>query len=134
MSATQTLSYITLELLTPSGPQHCKVSVAPPHKPTADEIPVIDLSTLDGDYAARKALSTKIKAAAENTGFFYVKNHGVPETLIHRALDKVKTLFSQPLEEKEKISCTLRSQASGYHGLGSSQINRKETRGMFPAA
>lgn len=71
-SAAPTLSYTILEPLTPTGPQYRKVSVAPPRTSTADEIPIIDLSTLDGDWAARQALATKVKAAAENTGFFYV--------------------------------------------------------------
>lgn len=67
-----------LELRTAYGPVFRDVLTTPPRDCTAEEIPIIDLthmfSTKLGD---RKELSKQIRAAAVNTGFFYVKNHGL---------------------------------------------------------
>ncbi|KAK9799919.1 hypothetical protein SCARD494_01712 [Seiridium cardinale] len=123
-----TMAYTTIELLTPQGPEFRQVSTAAPRPPTADEMPLIDLSSIDGDLEARKALALKIKAAAENTGFFYIHNHGIPERLIQDALDQMKQFFSQPLSEKEKASFRVSGHSSGYHGLKSGQINKTESR------
>lgn len=130
MSATQTMSYTTLELATAEGPQYRQVATTPPRKPTAEEIPIIDLSNLDGDFKSRAAIAAKVKAAAENTGFFYVKNHGISESTIRGALGRVKDFFDQPSEEKEEVLFSKCGRAGGYHGLGSTQINRTETAGM----
>lgn len=49
-------------------------------------IPVIDIAALSGDdRAAFEAAARKIAEACETVGFFYIKNHGVPEALIERA-------------------------------------------------
>jgi isopenicillin N synthase-like dioxygenase len=125
------MTYTTLELATAEGPQYRQVSTAPPRKPTAEEIPIIDLSNLDDDYASRAAIAAKVKVAAENTGFFYVKNHGISESMISSALDRVKTFFDQTPEEKEEILFSRCGRAGGYNGVGSTQINKTETAGMY---
>lgn len=124
------MTYTTLELATAEGPQYRQVATTPPRKPTAEEIPIIDLSNLDGNYESRAAIAAKVKAAAENTGFFYVKNHGIPERIISGAMDRVKAFFDQSLNEKEEVLFSKCGRAGGYHGLGSTQINRTETAGM----
>ena len=129
MSSTQTTTYTRLELATAEGPQYRKVATTPPRKPTAEEIPIIDLSNLDGDFASRAAIAAKVKAAAENTGFFYVKNHGIPESIISGAMDRVKAFFDQTPEQKDEVLFSRCGRAGGYHGLGSTQINRTETPG-----
>lgn len=131
MSAIETLTYTTLELATPNGPVYRRVATTPPRKPTSEEIPVIDLSNLDGDLTSRKAIAAKVRAAAENTGFFYVKNHGIPDGRILGALEKVKTFFEQPPEEKERILFSKCGKAGGFHGVGATQLNKTETAGMF---
>jgi isopenicillin N synthase-like dioxygenase len=130
MSTTQTMSYTTLELATAEGPVYRQVSTAPPRKPTAEEIPVVDLSNLDGDFASRAAIAAKVKVAAENTGFFYVKNHGISESTIRNALDRVQAFFDQSQEVKEEILFSKCGRAGGYNGVGSTQINKTETAGM----
>jgi isopenicillin N synthase-like dioxygenase len=114
-------TYTTVELLTPHGPEYRRVSTAPARKPVDDEIPVIDLSTLDGDLAARQALAARICSAAENTGFFYVSNHGIPDEVIQRAFKQAQRFFALPLEEKHSIS--------RYRGVDSTQINKTESEG-----
>lgn len=130
MSATQTLEYTTLELATPNGPVLRRVATKPPRKPTAEEIPIIDLSNIDGDHASRKAIAAKVRVASENTGFFYVKNHGIPDDKITGVLDRVKTFFDQPSEKKEEVLFSRCGKAGGYHGIGATQLNKTETAGM----
>jgi hypothetical protein len=127
MSATQT--YTTVELNTGTGPVYRKVSTAPPRKPTADEIPIIDLSEIDGSLENRVAIAAKIRKAAENTGFFYVSNHGIEEELIQRSLEKFKTFMAQPLDQKKRASSDKSGMGIGYKGLKSTQINRSEMSG-----
>ncbi|KAE8153270.1 2OG-Fe(II) oxygenase superfamily protein [Aspergillus avenaceus] len=125
--ATQT-EYTHVELLTLKGPEYRRVSTAPPRPPTNDEIPVIDLSPIDGDQQARGELATKVRAAAENTGFFYIKNHGISEELIGDALSQAKAFFNQSVDEKKKVDRKKFKHFAGYHGLGSTQINRTESQ------
>lgn len=126
--ATQ-LEYTQIELLTLNGPEFRRVSTAPPRPPTENEIPVIDLSAIDGDLEARKNIASKIRAAAENTGFFYIENHGIPEELIQRALSQAQAFFNQSDEDKELTSSKRSKLSDGWHGLGTTQINKTETLG-----
>lgn len=122
------VTYTTVELLTPKGPEFRKVSTAPPRPATDEEIPRIDLSAIDGDLESRKAIAAKIREAAMNTGFFYIHNHGIPEELIEGALTHVKEFFDQPLAEKEKVKISISGKSVGYTGVGRTQINKTETK------
>ncbi|KAJ5167959.1 uncharacterized protein N7482_003553 [Penicillium canariense] len=120
--------YTQVELLTLHGPEFRRVSTAPPRPPTEDEIPIIDLGTIDCGFQARKDIASQVKAAAENTGFFYIKNHGIPEELLQRALSKAQAFFAQTDEQKELVSNKKSTHADGFHGVGSTQVNKTETR------
>lgn len=125
-----TTEYTQVELLTLHGPEFRRVSTAPPRLPTEDEIPIIDLSSIDDGVEARKAIASHVRSAAENTGFFYIKNHGISEELISRAHAVAQTFFGQTDEQKELVSHEKSGLADGYHGVGSTQINKTETRGL----
>lgn len=72
-----------LELRTAYGPVFRDVLNTPPRDCTAEEIPIIDLSPLYSEHLEdRKALAKEVRAAAVNTGFFYIKNHGIDEQTI----------------------------------------------------
>ena len=60
-----------------------------------------------------------------------MKNHGIPDGKIQGALDKVKTFFDQPAEEKENILFTKCGKAGGFHGVGATQLNKTETAGTL---
>ncbi|OKL61228.1 hypothetical protein UA08_03483 [Talaromyces atroroseus] len=120
--------YTHVELLTLSGPEYRRVSKAPPRIPTADEIPIINLTAIDGDLNSRKQLAAEVRAASQNTGFFYIRNHGIPESLIKDALSQAQAFFAQPEAEKEKASIRKSSSFNGYYGVGSTQVNRTESK------
>lgn len=70
------------------GTKHRLVSTNPPRDCTPDEIPIIDLSGMYGDLDARKTVAREILHAAETSGFFYVKNHDIPEDVTEAAYQK----------------------------------------------
>lgn len=75
-----------LRLDSAHGNVYREISSAPPRVATSEEIPVIDLSDMSSeDVEARLSIASKIKAAAEHIGFFYIKNHGVDEKVIENA-------------------------------------------------
>lgn len=86
MSPPNTITTSKLELRTAYGPVFRDVLNAPPRDCTPEEIPIIDLSPLySSKLEVRKELAKEIRAAAVNTGFFYIKNHGIDEKTIDAA-------------------------------------------------
>ena len=67
------------------------------------EIPVIDISTLvsgESDAATVEAIGS----ACRDVGFIYIKNHGVPITLIDNLLLAAEEFFSRSMNEKNSIA------------------------------
>lgn len=84
-----------LELRTAYGPVYRTILNTPPRDCTAAEIPVIDLSSLHSvDLQDRKSLAQEVQSAATGSGFFYIKNHGIPDNVIANA--KKQTLAYAP--------------------------------------
>ncbi|OMP01944.1 Isopenicillin N synthase [Corchorus olitorius] len=96
-------------------------------------IPIIDVGPLVAkgddlkmyqDEEVREVVKQLDKACKE-TGFFYVKGHGIPESLIKEVKDVTHKFFDQPYEEKLKIKMT---PASGYRGY--QKIKENITKGV----
>lgn len=124
MSSTTTIfepRFTKLELRTAYGSVYRDVSTAPPRDCAPTEIPIIDVSGIFGDLEARKALAQTVREAAENTGFFYIKNHGIHENLINAALGQAKTFFHQVESETQKVS---RDRSSYFTGWSRRQTSR----------
>ncbi|KAJ6624378.1 2OG-Fe-II oxygenase [Mycena sp. CBHHK59/15] len=78
-------------------------------------VPVIDLSNIAStDPAVRRALVDEIKHACVHVGFFYVKNHGIPEEMIEHTLAMMHNFFDLPLEAKLEIENTKTPNFKGY--------------------
>ena len=76
----------------------------------ARDIPVIDLApTFSPDPSVRKAVAWEIHKACRDTGFFYVKNHGVSETMMADQIAWARCFFALPLEEKLKLNMAAKS-------------------------
>lgn len=65
-------------------------------------IPIIDLSPYC-EQTDTKATAAMIRETCKNAGFFYIKNHGVPEELQKSILANAEKFFSLSREEKRKI-------------------------------
>lgn len=72
--------------------QVCRyVSNKPARNCTENEVPLIDLSDMLSEALEdRKAVAQSILHAAETSGFFYIKNHGIPESVTLNAHLKAK--------------------------------------------
>lgn len=92
------------------------------------EIPIIDVAPLiDGSNPQKVA--KEIGHICENIGFLYIKNHGVPKSLIEEAYELSEEFFSQPFEEKEKLNIVHSGEVlRGYIPMYSENADPKNTR------
>ncbi|KAI0413648.1 hypothetical protein F5X98DRAFT_279065 [Xylaria grammica] len=123
------MSVTKLELRTALGPVYRDVLPYQPRDCTPDEIPVIDLGPMfSSELSDRKKVSSAIKAAAVNNGFFYIKNHGIPSETIARCKGQVLNFMRQPFETKDSIRSHKHSKYfNGYLGRRKAQVSPSET-------
>ncbi|KAH9902103.1 2og-Fe oxygenase family protein [Xylariomycetidae sp. FL2044] len=57
-------------------------------------IPTIDLAKLDGSLEDRKRIARDIYEACHKCGFFYIKNHGVPESVATSTFELLRRFFA----------------------------------------
>ncbi|KAI0345572.1 Clavaminate synthase-like protein [Trametopsis cervina] len=82
------------------------------------EIPIIDLSLLSNTHSnAQQHLSTAIRDACINVGFFYVKNHGIPERVVDNAFLATQEFFSLPDEKKLEVDNKKTANFKGYNAV-----------------
>ncbi|CAK8562449.1 unnamed protein product [Lathyrus sativus] len=89
-------------------------------------IPIIDISPLlaksDDPKMAQDPgvldVVAQLDKACTQAGFFYVKGHGIPDTLLKGVRDITRTFFELPYEEKEKIKMTPANGSRGYEKIG----------------
>ena len=68
------------------------------------EIPVLDLAPyLSGQPGAQERLARQLCHALENIGFYFIKGHGVPQSLIDAAFAATARFHAQPLNNKLKL-------------------------------
>ncbi|KAF9450550.1 Clavaminate synthase-like protein, partial [Macrolepiota fuliginosa MF-IS2] len=88
------------------------------------EVPVIDLQDIGSvDAPKRINLVQEVKDACMRVGFFYVKNHGIPDGVINTALAAAKGFFDLPLETKMNIENKKTPNFKGYSPLLSGNNN-----------
>ncbi|KEP49355.1 putative 2OG-Fe(II) oxygenase family oxidoreductase [Rhizoctonia solani 123E] len=92
-------------------------SLAAQSIPPFESIPVIDISGLFGDADSKAQVASAIQEACIQVGFFYVKNHGVDETVIASALDAAYRFFDLSLEEKMKLHFRKNPKFKGYYPI-----------------
>jgi isopenicillin N synthase-like dioxygenase len=64
-------------------------------------IPVLDLGPLrDGAPGALDRLGTELRDAFTEVGFYFVRNHGIPQTLLDSTFAAAERFHAQPLEAK----------------------------------
>ena len=69
-----------------------------------DKLPVIDFAPfLAGTASGRVEVPLAIAAAAESIGFFYLANHGIPQSVTDGVFAAGKKFFELPLEAKQAI-------------------------------
>jgi len=73
-----------------------------------------------------QATAEEIGRACRDTGFFYVKNHGVPQDLEYKLEQEAKIFFARPTSDKMQLSMEKGGRAwRGYFQVGSELTSSK---------
>jgi isopenicillin N synthase-like dioxygenase len=95
------------------------------------ELPILDLS-LANDSTQRPKLLSQLHDALFNVGFLYVKNHGIPSSIITNLTDLLPSLFDIPSESKARISKINSPHFLGYNGFAEeTTLGEKDLREQF---
>ena len=91
------------------------------------DVPVIDIGPyLAGKPGALTRAAEELRAACEGIGFFFIDNHGVPQTLIDRVFAETERFHHLPLERKMAVRAL--EEPLGYLPVGG-QTQRAEKYG-----
>ena len=63
-------------------------------------LPIIDISPYLSEHADTAPVAAEIRSVCKNNGFFFIKNHGVPEELQQSILHHSQEFFNLPSETK----------------------------------
>ncbi len=81
-------------------------------------LPVIDISGLSSNRAIeRQKVGAQLRAACLDKGFFYISNHGVPESLIDDVFREAAAFFALPAEQKSEVDKAKSKANRGYEPL-----------------
>lgn len=84
----------------------------------AEEIPIIDLTaSFSPDLDMRRAIAWEIQRAARDTGFFYIKNDGIPDATLQSIMDCAHQFFALPTEAKMALNIANSSVMRGYEPM-----------------
>ena len=88
--------------------------------------PVVDLRRwFDGDCTERRRLAREVGEIGHRTGFFYLVNHGVPESVSVDYLAMAKAFFALPEAVRMAIDKRQSPQFRGWERLGSELTNNR---------
>src|SRR6476469_6903049 len=74
------------------------------HEAIDAEIPILDLAPyLSGEPGAREGLGKQLCHALESIGFYFIKGHGIPQSLIDAAFTETERFHAQPLDCKMRL-------------------------------
>jgi isopenicillin N synthase-like dioxygenase len=83
-----------------------------------EEIPIIDFAPMLGsDTDAKHALAAELRHACTEIGFFYIRNHGIPQDLIDATFAECPRFFGLAAEDKMRIHVRHSVNNSGYTPL-----------------
>jgi isopenicillin N synthase-like dioxygenase len=85
---------------------------------SAASLPIIDISGLSSARPAdRHAVGAQLRSACLDKGFFYIKNHGVSETLVDNVFAEAAAFFALPVEQKAQVEKAKSKANRGYEPL-----------------
>ncbi len=88
------------------------------------DIPVVDFNAFRGGSASEKlVIGQEIDDALQRVGFFYVINHGVPQSQIDELFDQAARFFELPENEKLRVSIDNSDNHRGYFSLGRENVD-----------
>ncbi len=88
---------------------------------------IIDLAGLrQHDPIAIKRIGAELGRACRDVGFFYVRDHGVPDALLSGIFEQSRDFFALPAPNKNALSIAQSRHNRGYVGISSERLNRKQ--------
>jgi isopenicillin N synthase-like dioxygenase len=94
-------------------------------EPAPADIPVLDLGPyFDGREGALEVLAGELRHALEKVGFYYIRNHGVPDRVIAATFAAAKRFHDLPLEAK--LAVRINEHNLGYLPLRGSTIRHSD--------
>jgi len=85
---------------------------------------VIDLAGLgSGEPAAVRRVAAELGRACREVGFFYVRNHGVPATLMSAMFARAAAFFAASAADKDEFSIMRSRHNRGYVGIAGESLN-----------
>ena len=88
----------------------------------ASAIPVIDVAPLFGGEGGLARVAEQMLAASESIGFFYVRNHGVPRSLIDAVVAEAFAFFR--CAQEEKLEVRVSPEHRGFIPVGEAKMYR----------
>ena len=89
---------------------------------------VIDLTGLDAaDGNAVRRVAAELGRACRDVGFFYIRNHGVPNALLTGIFRSAQAFFAAPQADKDRFAITRSPHNRGYVGIATESLNRSQT-------
>jgi isopenicillin N synthase-like dioxygenase len=90
-------------------------------------IPVVDFAGFYSDDPARRAATAAdLRAALEQYGFLYLRNHGVPQNVLDALFAGSRAFFALPLAAKQAATPTERANTRGYGGVASQALDERQ--------
>lgn len=86
-------------------------------------IPLIDFSAfLSGDATVKKQTAEAVLKGFQDTGFIYLKNHGIPRSTVSTVFSNSAKFFARPQEEKDKLAWYSAAANRGYVTQGREKL------------
>lgn len=95
-------------------------------------IPTIDLTEIDSPFLdKRKKIAKDVYSACHDCGFFYIKNHGIPEEVISKTFALLKDFFALPLEAKMDAHVHKNPAIRGYEPMLETRLDPRSKGGKI---
>ncbi len=92
-----------------------------------EDIPLIDLAPLM-EQGETEQTGKALLSAALNTGFFYIKNHGIDPAIIERAISASENFFHLPPSDKQRVA--VNQQQRGWLAPGMANLEGSKTHDL----
>jgi isopenicillin N synthase-like dioxygenase len=89
-------------------------------------IPIVDISQFkEGTADQKQTIAQQIRETAENSGFFYISGHGVPNDLVQQAFATSKRFFA--LDPGTKAEVSVNQEQRGWMAQGMATLEGAKT-------
>ncbi|KAG5300813.1 oxidoreductase [Histoplasma ohiense] len=92
-------------------------------------IPVIDFQPyLTGSPDDKLAVGISMTNAFKTSGFLYLKNHGIPPSVVKNIFDTSASFFKRPQAEKDGLAWTTPQANRGYTAVGREKVSQSSDK------